>query len=76
MKIEVCGPGCKRCHTTLKNVQDAVATLNVIAEIVYITDMKEMMARGVMFTPVVIIDGITKSSGKVPTIEEIKKWLV
>ena len=76
MKIEVCGPGCKRCHSTLKNVQDAVAELKVNAEVVYITDIKEMMARGVMFTPVVIIDGITKSSGKVPTAEEIKKWLV
>lgn len=74
MKIEVCGPGCKRCHTTLKNVQDAVKALNLDAEIVYITDMQEMMARGVTFTPAVIIDGKMKSSGKVPTVEEIKLW--
>ena len=76
MKIEVCGPGCKRCHSTLKNVQDAVGELKVNAEVVYITDIKEMMARGVMFTPAVIIDGKMKSSGKVPTVEEIKKWLI
>ena len=76
MKIEVCGPGCKRCHSTLKNVQDAVGELKANAEVVYITDIKEMMARGVMFTPAVIIDGVTKSSGKVPTVEEIKKWLI
>jgi small redox-active disulfide protein 2 len=75
MRIEVCGPGCKRCHTTLKNVQDAVGELKVNAEVVYITDMKEMMNKGVMFTPAVIIDGTMKSSGKVPTVEEIKKWL-
>ena len=76
MKIEVCGPGCKRCHTTLKNVQDAIAALNIIAEVVYITELNEMMARGVMMTPAVIIDGVMKSSGKVPTVEEVKKWLI
>ncbi|MCX7919288.1 MAG: thioredoxin family protein [bacterium] len=75
MKIEVCGPGCKRCHTTLKNVQEAVKELNLNAEIEYITDMKQMMDKGVMFTPAVIIDGVIKSSGKVPTVAEIKKWL-
>ena len=75
MKIEVCGPGCPRCHTTLKKVQDAVAELKVDAEVVYITDMKEMMNKGVMFTPAVIIEGTMKSSGKVPNVEEIKKWL-
>jgi len=30
---------------------------------------------GVMLTPALVIDGEVKTSGKIPSAEEIKKWL-
>lgn len=75
MKIEILGPGCARCHTTEKNVAQAIEALNVQAEIVHIYDPKEYAKRGVLFTPAVVIDGETKVSGKIPTVEEVKRWL-
>jgi hypothetical protein len=32
------------------------------------------MGYGVMSTPALVIDGVVKVSGKVPKVEEIKKW--
>jgi small redox-active disulfide protein 2 len=75
MKIEILGPGCARCHATERNVSQALQALNVQAELIHIYDPKEYAKRGVLFTPAVIIDGETKVSGKIPTVEEIKSWL-
>jgi len=76
MKIEILGPGCPRCHATEKNVEAALKALNMDAEIVHIYDPKEYAKRGVVLTPAVVVDGVTKMSGKIPTVEEVKRWFV
>jgi len=76
MKIEVVGPGCARCVTTEKNVREAVKELGIAAEISKVTNVAEFAKKGVMFTPAVIVDSQVKISGKIPTVEEIKKILV
>lgn len=75
MKIEVIGPGCARCVTTEKNTKEAVKQLGIQAEIVKVTDVAEFARKGVMFTPGIIVDGQVKVSGRVPTVDEIKKIL-
>jgi small redox-active disulfide protein 2 len=45
------------------------------AEVIKITDMDEIISRGVMMTPAVFVDGKLVSSGKVPSREDIRKWL-
>lgn len=75
MKIEVVGPGCARCITTEKNVKEAVKQLNIQAEVVKVTDVAEFAKKGVMFTPAVVVDGEVKVSGKIPTVDELKKIL-
>jgi len=75
MKIEVVGPGCFRCVETEKNVNEALKQLGIDAEVTHIYDMGEIIKRGVMFTPAVIVDGEIKTSGKIPTVNEIKKIL-
>jgi len=75
MKIEVVGPGCPKCIATEKNVKEALKQLNIDAEVSHVYDMNEIINRGVMFTPAVILDGEIKASGKIPTVDEIKKIL-
>lgn len=75
MKIQIAGPGCPRCLATEKNVFDACAQLNLAADISHVYDMKEIAKLGVMFTPAVIVDGKIVISGKLPTVEELKKLL-
>jgi len=75
MKIEVFGPGCPKCHTTEKVIRDVLAELKREAEVVKITGITEMVNRGVMFTPAVIIDGKKVCEGKIPTAQMVKEWL-
>ena len=75
MKIQVAGPGCSRCQTTVRNAKNACAELNLAADISHIHDVKEFAKLGVMFTPAVIVDGKIVSSGKVLTVQELKAIL-
>jgi len=79
MIIEVCGPGCPRCHATKDNVGKALQELDLKegeeVAVTHIKDPKMMAARGVMFTPGVIIDGVKVSEGRIPSTEEVKKWI-
>jgi small redox-active disulfide protein 2 len=73
MKIEVLGTGCPKCQSTEQNVSKALAELNVQAEVVKVTDINDILARGVMFTPALLIDGKVVLQGKIPTVDQIKK---
>jgi len=79
MKIEVLGPGCPKCHETEKLVREAVAEAGPAvrdnAEVVKVSDFQEMARLGVFATPAVVIDGVVKCSGKVPTKKEVLTWL-
>jgi len=73
MKIQVAGPGCPRCQETEKNVREACSQLNLAADISHVFDMKEFVKLGVIFTPAVIVDEKMVVSGKLPSVEELKK---
>ena len=79
MMIEVCGPGCPRCHATKDNVGKALQELNLKegedVAITHVRDPKMIAARGVMMTPAVIIDGVKVSEGKIPDVQDVKKWI-
>jgi small redox-active disulfide protein 2 len=75
MKIEVLGTGCPKCNTTTENVKKALAELDKSAEVVKVTDINQMIERGVMSTPALIIDGKVMAQGKIPKVEEIKVWI-
>jgi small redox-active disulfide protein 2 len=75
MEIKVLGPGCMKCRKTEDLVKEAVAESGVEAHIDKVTDIMKIADYGVMGTPAVIVDGEVVSVGKVPTKEEIKKWI-
>lgn len=75
MRIQVCGPGCARCHATEKNVIDACAALDLAADISHVFDVKEFRNLGVRVTPAVLVDGQIVISGKIPTVDELKAIL-
>ncbi len=75
MKIEILGPGCFRCYATEDNVRQALGQLGLTAEITHLVDPHEFHKRGIKFTPAVVVDGQTKSSGRIPQVPEIRRWL-
>jgi small redox-active disulfide protein 2 len=75
MQILVIGPGCSKCKTLAQNTEQAVQELGVTAEINKVTDLKQIMALGVMRTPALAVNGTIKVVGKVPSVAEIKTLL-
>jgi len=73
--IEVLGPGCANCVNLEKNAREAVAMAGVEADVVHITDRSEIMARGVLATPGLVIDGKVVSAGRIPSPGDIAAWL-
>ena len=77
MKLEICGPGCPKCHSVLGSVKKIVKDLELDGEVNVqeVTGIKEIISRGVLITPGLIIDGVKVSEGKVPGEEEIEQWV-
>jgi small redox-active disulfide protein 2 len=73
MKIEVLGTGCPKCQSTEQNVRKALAELQIQAEVVKVTEIDDMLARGIMWTPALVIDGKVVLQGKIPTVDQIKQ---
>jgi small redox-active disulfide protein 2 len=73
--IEVLGPGCRNCQSTERVVRDAVAATGIAADIRHVTDEREIVGRGVLSTPGVVVDGVVVSVGRVPTIAQVEGWL-
>jgi small redox-active disulfide protein 2 len=75
MDIKVLGPGCPKCQQTEKVVKEAVSETGVSATVEKVTDILKIGEYGVFGTPAVVIDGEVKSVGKIPTKDEVKKWI-
>lgn len=73
MKIKVLGPGCKNCVLLMENTETAIKEAGIEAEIVKVTDIKDIMAYGVMSVPALVIDEKVVSFGKVLKPKEIIK---
>ena len=75
MEIKVLGPGCHKCEQTEKIVKEAVSESGVDANIEKVTDILKIGEYGVFGTPAVVVDGEVKSVGKVPSKDEVKRWI-
>jgi small redox-active disulfide protein 2 len=75
MKIQILGTGCPKCKQTETNAREAAKILGLDAEIEKVTDIGKITDFGIMATPGLAVDGKVKFSGKIPSVEEIKKVL-
>ena len=75
MKIEILGTGCPKCKQLEANARKALEETGKKADIIKVTEIDKIIAYGVMSTPAIVVDGDVKAYGKIPTPEEIKKWL-
>lgn len=75
MEIKVLGSGCSRCHKALEVVEKVVKESGVDAQVEYVTDIMKVMEYNIMATPAVVVDGMVKIKGTVPSEAEVKKLL-
>jgi len=75
MDIKILGPGCAKCKKAEQIVREVVAETGSDARIEKITDMMEIASYGVVSTPVIVVNGQVKSSGKIPKAKDIQTWI-
>ncbi|MCG3147810.1 MAG: hypothetical protein PCFJNLEI_01251 [Verrucomicrobiae bacterium] len=75
MKIQILGTGCAKCQKLTENTEAAAKELGLQYELEKVKEIAQIMAFGVMMTPALVVDGQVKVSGKVPSVEEIKRLL-
>jgi len=72
MQLLVLGTGCAKCKTLAQFTEQAAKELGVPYELNKVTDLKQIMALGVMMTPALAVNGTVKVVGKVPSVAELK----
>jgi small redox-active disulfide protein 2 len=75
LTIKVLGPGCANCRKLEQIAREAAASLDVDAEIVKVTDMKDIMAYDILHTPGLVINEQLVSSGRIPTSSSVVEWI-
>ena len=74
-EVLVLGPGCSKCKETYKVVEKVINENNLDVKLSKIEDIAEMMNYNIMTTPAVVVDGIVRIKGHVPSADEVKKVL-
>ena len=75
MEIKVLGAGCAKCKTTYERIGEVIAAHGLDATLTKVEDIMEMLQYNVMTTPAIVIDGVVRLKGYVPSTAEIEKLL-
>ncbi|HLP02145.1 MAG TPA: thioredoxin family protein [Opitutaceae bacterium] len=74
-KIQILGTGCAKCSNLAAVADEAAKALGVPYELTKVTEMRQIMSFRVMSTPALVVDGVVKLSGRVPSLDEAKQLI-
>ena len=75
MDIIVLGTGCAKCKKVYSVFEKVITETGIEATLRKEEDIMKIMTYDVMTTPAVVIDGVAKFKGYVPTETEVKQAL-
>lgn len=75
MIIKVLGTGCTKCKLLEQRLIDIKTKHQLEIDIQKLTQLKDIMNYGVIMTPGLVINEKVVSSGKLPSDEELLKWI-
>ncbi len=73
--LKILGTGCAKCKQTEAVIRDTLIDMGLEANIEKVEDIQKIMEYDIMSTPAVVLDGVVKMTGKVPTKEEVRAML-
>ena len=75
LKIKILGAGCANCYNLEKICREAISENNIEAEIIKVTDYREIMSYGILSTPGLVVNEKLIHSGKLPSKSTLTHWL-
>lgn len=75
MNIKILGSGCANCKKLQGLTEEAVKEMSVNVTIEKVEDIQKIMSYGVMRTPAIVINEKVKAFGRIPSKDEIKKYI-
>lgn len=75
MEIKVFGTGCAKCKATCQAIERAIAENGLDVRLTKVDDIVELLNAGIMATPAVMVDGVVRIRGHVPSEREIRQLL-
>jgi small redox-active disulfide protein 2 len=76
LTIKILGSGCANCKKVEEIARQAVVHMGMQAEVVKVTDYKQIMAYPILSTPGLVINEKLVCAGRIPTEAEVTTWLV
>ncbi len=76
LTIKVLGSGCANCKRVEQIVHKIVDEMTLEAEIIKVTDYKDIMAYNILSTPGLVINEKVVSTGRIPTPAEVSTWMM
>lgn len=73
MVIKILGTGCPKCRKLEANAREALKETGLSATIEKVTELDDIMKYNVVMTPGFVVNEEVKASGKVLSVEQIKK---
>lgn len=75
MEIKILGTGCPKCKKLTEATELAAKELGIKINVEKVTELEQILTYSVMSTPALVVDGVVKVSGRVPSNDELKKML-
>jgi small redox-active disulfide protein 2 len=76
LEIKILGAGCPRCHQLMMDVINALAELDLAADVDMSEDSQIIKSYEVTSLPAIVIGGKVKTAGRIPNRHEIKKVIL
>ena len=74
-KLQILGTGCAKCVKLAQVTENAAESLGLPFQIEKVTEIQKIMQFGVMMTPALVVDGVVKVSGRVPSVDEVREMI-
>jgi small redox-active disulfide protein 2 len=75
LTIKVLGSGCANCKRVEQIVHKVVDALSLEADIIKVTDYKDIMAYNILSTPGLVVNEKVVSTGRIPSEAEVTTFL-
>lgn len=76
LTVKILGAGCANCKRVEQVTQKVITDMGIEANVIKVTDYKDIMAYNILSTPGLVINEKLVSTGRIPSSAEVTTWLV